>query len=294
MSSDVSVSLVPVPAHVMARDGLKLATIHWPVMAREALKGVVCLVHGLGEHSGRYKGLAKHLNQSGWAVVGYDHRGHGRSPGPRGGLLDNDDLLHDLAAIVDATRKAYPHEKLVLLGHSLGGLVVSRFVAALAQPLEAVAWRRPVDLCVLSSPALDLGMNGVQRFMLGSIGRLTPDLAVGNGLKPESVCSDASVVKDYVDDPLVHDRITGRLTRFMLDSGEVVFERAPRWTVPTLLQYAGADRCVRPIGSTRFALALPQALTEVHQYEHMAHEIYHEPDSSRVLADLQAWLNRHL
>lgn len=293
MSSDMSVSFAPFPAHVMARDGLKLATIHWPAPVREGLKGVVCVVHGLGEHSGRYKGLAKQLNQWGWAVVSYDHRGHGRSPGPRGGLRQDDDMLHDLAAIIDAIRLVYPQEKVAVLGHSLGGLVVSRFVAGLAQPLEMTAWRRAVDLCVLSSPALDLGMNGVQRFMLGSIGRLTPDIAVGNGLKPEWVCSDASVVKDYVDDPLVHDRITGRLTRFLLESGEIVLERAPRWTVPTLLQYAGADRCVRPIGSTRFALALPPALAEVHQYEHMAHEIYLEPDRSRVLADLQAWLVRH-
>lgn len=281
------------PTTVGTRDGLPLALYHWPAPTRSGLKGVVCLVHGLGEHAGRYKGLIKHLNQWGWAVVAHDHRGHGRSPGPRGGLHQDDDLLHDLAAVIDTARQAYPRERLLLLGHSMGGLVVARFVAALADPAEATPWRRPVDLCVLSSPALDLGMSGFQRALLASIGRLTPDMAVSNGLKPEWVCSDASVVKDYVDDPLVHDRITGRLTRFMVAAVAAVHARAPAWQVPTLVQYAGADRCVVPAGSARFAGALPTMLRTAHHYEHMAHEIYLEPDRTRVMADLQGWLVTH-
>jgi alpha-beta hydrolase superfamily lysophospholipase len=101
------------------------------------------------------------------------------------------------------------------------------------------------------------------------------------------------VVKNYVDDPLVHDRITGRLTRFMLDGGEVVHARAPHWTVPTLLLYAGADRCVRPEGSGRFAQAAPKQVVTAVDYPEMSHEIFNEPDKARVLADLMGWLNRH-
>jgi alpha-beta hydrolase superfamily lysophospholipase len=292
MSSDVFDSLV-LPSTVTTRDGLKLALTHWPAPNRQSLKGLVCLVHGLGEHCGRYKGLIKHLNQWGWSVVGCDHRGHGRSPGPRGGLQRDDDLLHDLAAVIDTARTVYPQERLLMLGHSLGGLVAARFVAALANPLEEVPWRRQVDLCVLSSPALDLGLSGFQRALLNTVGKLTPDVAVGNGLKPEWVCSDASVVKDYVDDPLVHDRVTGRLTRFMLAGAQTIMARAPQWRVPTLLQYAGADRCVRPEGSARFAAALPAGLSMQCHYEHMSHEIYLEPDRTRVIADLQGWLGNH-
>lgn len=281
----------PVPATVRTRDGLALVTTHWP--AAGPLKGVVCLVHGLGEHARRYAHVARMFNQVGWAVVGYDHRGHGQSPGPRGGLSQNDDLLHDLAHVIDAIKQAYPQQRLLVLGHSLGGLIVSRFVSALANPPESAPWQRPVDLCVLSSPALDIGMSGFQKALLNSLGRLTPDVAVGNGLKPEWVCSDASVVRDYVDDPLIHDRITGRLTRFMLDGGEVVHARAASWTVPTLLIYAGADQCVRPAGSVRFAAQAPAAVVTTIAYEHMAHEILNEPDKARVLGDLQAWLVRH-
>jgi alpha-beta hydrolase superfamily lysophospholipase len=282
-----------VPATVNARDGLVLALTHWPTPL--PAKGVVTLVHGLGEHAGRYAHVARHLNQLGWAVVAYDHRGHGRTGGPRGGLRADDDLLHDLAAVIDTTRHAYPGLPLLVLGHSMGGLVTARFVSAMAEPEETAAlWRRPVDLCVLSSPALDLGMNGLQKALLASVGRLTPDVAVGNGLKPEWVCSDASVVKDYVDDPLVHDRITGRLTRFMVDAVAVVQARAAHWRVPTLLMYAGADRCVRPAGSALFG-ASAAATGRVYPvpWPDMAHEIFNEPDKARVLSELQSWLVQH-
>jgi alpha-beta hydrolase superfamily lysophospholipase len=293
MSSQLSDTVAALPDFITTRDGVKLALSHWPAAMRQSLKGVVCIVHGLGEHSGRYQGLVRHLNQWGWAVVGFDHRGHGRSGGPRGGLHQDDDLLFDLAQVIDTLRASYPRERLVLLGHSMGGLIASRFVAALAEPQENVAWRRPVDLCVLSSAALDVGLTTIKRLMLDSVGRITPDVAVGNGLNPEWVCSDPDVVKAYVNDPLVHDRITGRLTRFIVEGGQVVLARAPHWSVPTLVQYAGADRCVRPAGSARFGAALPTSLGCVHLYEHMAHEIYLEPDRTRVIADLQAWLQQH-
>lgn len=283
-------SPAPLPDTAPTRDGLRLALTHWPLPAGQAPVGVACLVHGLGEHAGRYAHVARFLNGAGWAVVAYDHRGHGRSPGPRGGLAQDDDLLHDLAAVIDTLRQAYPAQRLLLIGHSMGGLVVSRFVAAWARPTEDAPWRRPVDLCVLSSPALDIGLNAVQKGLLGSLGRLTPDLAVGNGLKPDWVCSDPAVVRRYVSDPLVHDRITGRLTRFMLEGGETVHARAPAWTVPTLLIYAGADRCVRPAGSERFAAATPRDVVTTKVYPHMAHEIFNEPDQATVLDDLGAWL----
>jgi alpha-beta hydrolase superfamily lysophospholipase len=293
MSSVLSDTAATLPDFITTRDGIKLALSHWPTAMRPSLKGVVCIVHGLGEHSGRYQGLVRHLNQWGWSVVGFDHRGHGRSTGPRGGMHEDDDLLVDLAQVIDTLRTAYPREKLVLLGHSMGGLIASRFVAALAEPQEDVAWRRQVDLCVLSSAALDIGLTTIKRLMLDSVGRVTPDVAVGNGLKPEWLCSDPDVVKAYVNDPFVHDRISGRLTRFIVEGGQVVLERAPHWSVPTLVQYAGADRCVRPAGSTRFAAALPLHLGTEHHYEHMLHEIYLEPDRTRVIADLQGWLLQH-
>ncbi|KAB2873937.1 MAG: alpha/beta hydrolase, partial [Burkholderiaceae bacterium] len=210
-------------------------------------RGQVLLVHGLGEHVGRYAATAARLNEAGWDVAGYDQRGHGASGGPRGAIAQPHSLLDDLGVVIDALRRGRQHPP-VLLGHSLGGLIAARFVAeGLAE--SPAAWWRPVDALVLSSPALDPGMNMVQRALLALLGPLAPHLALGNGLKPAWISRDAAVVRAYVDDPLVHDRVTPLLVRFIVDAGALVRARAPRWNVPTLLLWAGADRCVAPAGS---------------------------------------------
>ena len=269
------------PERLKTRDGLTLHLQHWPAAATRG----VLVVHGLGEHIGRYAQVAAQLNACGWQVYGYDQRGHGRSEGPRGGLQADDDLLHDLSAVVDAVR-AVQSGPLVLLGHSMGGLVAARFVAGDG----AEPWSRPVEALVLSSPALDAGMSIVQKLLLASLGRLAPNLAVGNGLKPEWISRGAAVVRAYVADPLVHDRVTPRLARFIVDGGEVVGARAEQWRVPTLLLYAGSDRCVAPAGSAGFAAAAPQAVVAAHEFRPLFHEIFNEPEQAEVFGVLRDWL----
>lgn len=271
-------------------DGLRLFAEQWPAPA--AGRGTVLIVHGLGEHIGRYAHVVEHLRAQGWSVAGYDHRGHGRSEGPRGVIATPDALFADLALVIDRVRPP-AGKPFVLLGHSMGGLVVGRFVAEALAPVPA-AWSRTVDALVMSSPALDLGMNAAQKLLLAVLGPLAPRLAVGNGLKPEWVSRDPAVVAAYVADPLVHDRVAAGLVRCLAEGGQAVRECAERWRVPTLLLYAGADRCVAPRGADAFAAAAPRAVVEAVRYDGFAHEIFNEPERERVLADLTAWLDRRL
>ena len=273
------------PDILSAADGTALQLQRWP---RADARGTVLIVHGLGEHIDRYAHVAAALNEAGWQVTGYDHRGHGRSAGPRGGLNASDDLLTDLAGVIDAVRATEPGP-LVLLGHSMGGLVAARFVAEGLAPAPA-PWHRPVDALVLSSPALALGMNGIQKLLLAAMGSLAPNLAVNNGLKPAWISRDPAVVQAYGADPLVHDRVTAKLVRFMLDGGALVHERAPHWTVPTLLLYAGADRCVAPAGSAAFAAAAPKHAVTTQAFPALFHEIFNEPEQAEVLAALTRWV----
>ena len=267
-------------------DGLPLHVAHWP--AAGAARGTVLIVHGLGEHHARYAHVAAQLNGWGWNVVGYDHRGHGLSGGAKGRLDDSDDLLRDLALAIDSVRAQVPGT-LVLLGHSLGGLIAARFVAEGLLPQPA-RWYRKVDALVLSSPALDPGMNAAQKLALNLIGPLAPNLAVHNGLKPEWISRDKAVVEAYRTDPLVHDRITPRLARFIVDGGDLVLRHAPQWTLPTLLLYAGSDRCVAPVGSAAFAAAAPRSMLEAREFKPLFHEIFNEPEQAEVFAALGAWL----
>lgn len=267
----------------VASDGENLAIQDWPDYQGERLRGVVLLVHGLGEHAGRYEVVASQLNAWGFAVRGYDQYGHGESGGPRGGLPSDARLLDDLADIVDTTRARMPPETpLILLGHSLGGLVAARFVSLAL---------RPVDALVLSSPALDPGLNAVQKFLIAVLPKIAPNLRVGNGLDASLISHDPAVVAAYLADPLVHDRISGRLARFIADAGPATVALASQWQVPTLLLYAGADKLVNPAGSRAFAAQGPQQVVTAICFDELYHEIFNELKPEPVFAALKEWLD---
>ena len=270
-------------------DGLSLHVRRWPLAVSSGpARGTVLIVHGLGEHIGRYQHVAAHLNGWGWNVVGFDQRGHGRSSGGKGQLAAPDSLLQDLSRVIEALRAKHAGP-LVLLGHSMGGLVAARFVAEGLRSSPA-AWCRSVDALVLSSPALDAGMNAAQKLLLAVSGPLAPNLALGNGLKPAWISRDPAVVAAYVADPQVHDRVTPRLARFIVDGGEFVRANAARWTLPTLLLFAGSDHCVAPSGSKAFAAAAPVSVVTTREFAPLFHEIFNEPEQADVFAVLGAWL----
>ena len=211
----------------VASDGDNLAIQDWPLDANVPLRGVVLLVHGLGEHAGRYDALARQLNAWGFAVRGYDQYGHGESGGARGGLPAANRLVDDLADILHSTRRRMPRGcPLILLGHSMGGLVAGRLLAQEPRAAEGL---------VLSSPALALRLNPLQRLLLAVVPELAPGLRLRNGVRPQQLSHDATVVAAYRSDRLVHHRISARLARFMDESGRALLQAAPGWSVPTLL-----------------------------------------------------------
>lgn len=267
----------------VALDGDNIAIQDWPLEQEKPLRGVVILVHGLGEHAGRYDRLARQLNDWGFAVRGYDQYGHGESGGPRGGLPTDTRLLDDLMDIVDSTRaRMDKNTPLILLGHSLGGLVAARFVALAIRPVEAL---------VLSSPVFDPGLNFVQKLLLAVLPKFAPNLRVGNGLDPALISHDPAIVAAYRADKLVHDRISGRLARFIADGGPATLALAATWKVPTLLLYAGADKLVNPTGSRAFAAAAPKQLVTARCFDTLYHEIFNELKPEPVFAALKKWLD---
>lgn len=268
-----------------ASDGDNLAVQDWPAAkGRDGIvRGVVLLVHGLGEHAGRYDHVARRLNEWGFAVRGYDQRGHGESGGRRGTLPTDTRLLDDLDDVIEGTRvRMHARTPLILLGHSMGGLVAARYVSLR---------RRPVEGLVLSSPALDAGLNPLQKLLVAVLPRIAPDLRVGNGLDPHYLSHDPQVVRAYQADPLVHDRISARLARFIASAGAPAIAQAPRWNVPTLLMYAGADRMVSPAGSRAFAAAAPPQTVASECFDEHYHELFNEVEREPVFELLHSWLD---
>jgi alpha-beta hydrolase superfamily lysophospholipase len=265
-----------------AGDGHNLAVQDWPVDEGTRERGVVLLVHGLGEHAGRYDAVAQRLNAWGYAVRGYDQYGHGESGGPRGGLTAPARLVDDLADVVQSTRtKIAGRLPLVVLGHSMGGVVAATF--AQAHPTQ-------LDGLVLSSPALATHGTSMQRLLLRMLPRIAPNLRVGNGLDTRWLSHDPAVQAAYRADPLVHDRISARLAQFITEGGARILAAASSWTVPTLLLYAGDDRLVDASGSRAFAATAPRQVVSSRCFEGAFHEIFNEADAQPVFDALQHWL----
>lgn len=267
----------------ICKDGNPIFVRDWPLPPDATPRGLILMVHGLGEHIGRFDHVADHFNSWGFAVRGYDQYGHGRTGGVRGGLPSNFRLLDDLADIIDDTRKHMdPNTPLILLGHSMGGLVVGRFVALST---------RPVDGLIMSSPALDPGLSLVQKALLAVIPALAPNLRISNGVDAQYLSHDLKVVSDYLADPLGHDRISGRLARFIAKTGPQTVAIAHQWKVPTLLIYSGDERVLEPLGSTRFAETAPQDLVASKRFDKLYHEIFNEVDAAPVFETVQKWLD---
>jgi alpha-beta hydrolase superfamily lysophospholipase len=298
-----------VPATLITADGLQLARVAWPArdspetpaalrptesagrsgaaQRRPAVptpRGTVLIVHGLGEHCERYVRLAADLSAADWLVHSYDQRGHGASEGARGAIATPTSLQDDLALMLEALHDEHVPRPLVLLGHSMGGVVAARFVADGSS--------HDVDALVLSSPALDPGFSAMQRLRLALGSRLLPNLAVSNGLSPQWISRDPQVVRAYIDDMRVHNRVTPRLARFIFDAGRHVMAQAASWRMPTLLLWAGADRCVSPRGSAAFAAAAPKSVVHARCFNGLAHEIFNEPERDFVVGALIDWLRK--
>jgi alpha-beta hydrolase superfamily lysophospholipase len=263
-------------------DGQRLYVRDWP--CRDA-RHAVLLLHGLGEHSGRYAALARWFNARGWAVRGYDQRGHGRTPGRRGALRGADDLLADLTTVYDDYAAGLPCAPL-LLGHSMGGLVALRTV---------LDGRVAPPALVLSSPALRAYTPAWLQRLAHGLARVLPNLPLNNGLPADGTSHDPQVVADYRSDSLRTALITPRLADFIFRAGAACIADAPQLRVPTLLLVAGSDRLVDPAGSRDFADGAwaAQRLT-TRFFDTLYHELFNEaePGRGQVLKQLGDWLAR--
>ena len=266
------------------RDGLALHLNDWPAAQPRAR---MLIVHGLGEHSGRYAALAGDLNALGISVRAFDHRGHGRSQGKRGAVgKDPDCLSRDTVEVFNAYA-AGGNGLPFLFGHSMGGLVAMHAVGKFGL--------RPRGL-VASSPVLASYAGKFDRLLSKVLLRLAPDLTVANGLPTDKLSHAPGIERAYLDDPDNHNRVSARLAQYIFDAGPEVIAMASTWSVPTLLQIAGSDRLVDPAGARAFATVAPKAVVECHDYAGLYHEIYNEAEPARgvVLADLATWLHQDL
>ena len=269
-------------SRLSVNDGTELFVRDWPRAGHNENDPQPCIVimHGLGEHSGRYRHIAAFLNECGFSVRTYDHRGHGQSGGARADIAAPQDMVHDAEVVIQDFAERCQSVP-ILFGHSMGGL----FAAYLA-----TAGQVRIRGLILSSPALALRMSGLERVMLKMMTLLAPHVPVSNGVDSSLLSHEHAVGAAYDGDPLVHKKITANLLNDMRNAIDFVQSHAPLLKVPTLLQVAGDDRLIDPQGSRDFFDSLPSNLATLHFYPDLYHEIFNETGTDRVFQDLKTWL----
>jgi alpha-beta hydrolase superfamily lysophospholipase len=276
-------------SELSVRDALRIHVREWlpeGVSSRADCRAGVLMVHGLGEHSGRYAALADWFTQRGFAVMAYDQRGHGKSGGARGDLLRSSDYVaHGLEVLMHFKRSL--GKRPFLLGHSLGGAVAASMV---------VERQAPVAGLILSSPALDAGLKRHQRILLSVMEKIAPRRAISNGLKVDYISHDPEVVKAYRSDPLVHGKVTTMPVRWLMDTCDRLAVPNRPLMVPTLLMAAQDDRLVNPAGSDSFSRHYAEADVTYHALAGYYHEIFNEDAERRakVLALMDDWLKKYV
>jgi alpha-beta hydrolase superfamily lysophospholipase len=265
-----------------------------PVPARawwaEAPRAVVAVVHGLGEHSGRYAALAGDLVAAGYAVAALDLPGHGAAPGPRGHVPSWDDMRDGwVSALIESARKlpgAGAGLPVFLLGHSMGGAIALDFALAHPGGLAGI---------VASAPALRSAPPPRWKLALGHLAHaVAPSLGIAAGLDESAMSRDPEVIKGRAEDPLVHQRISPRLYFAFDEARRRVLRDAGRLGLPALVLAGGADRVVDPAGAAEFAAAAPPGRATLITYPAAYHEIFNDHDRAQVIADMLAWMERTL
>ena len=251
-------------------------------------KALLTLVHGLGEHTGRYLHVGKSMTDAGYALVGFDLRGHGKSGGARGHFPSLSAIMQDIRQFSKFLVQRYPDIPHFLYGHSLGGLLSLAYVLQYPAGLNGV---------IITGAALRSSLQEQKNkiAMVNLLGSLLPNITLLSGLDATTISRDADVVKKYTTDPLVHDKTTLGLGKAALKAIEQCFAHAKDFTPPLLIMHGTDDKLTYPSGSEDFAkLAEPGHDVTLKLWDGLYHEIHNEPEKAAVFKLMTEWIEKHL
>jgi acylglycerol lipase len=266
-------------------DGLSIFAQSWEPF-EQSPKAVVCLVHGIGEHTGRYAHVAKAFSERGFVLFGADLRGHGKSEGPRGHFPSAEAVTGDIDLLLEQARFHYPGLPLILYGHSLGGILVLfhglkqkpdvRGIIATSSGLRTALEKQPVKILAAK--------------ILGSV---FPGALLPTGLDVNAISRDKNVVAAYQADPLVHDRMSLGFGKCMLAIIRWTFNHAIEFSLPLLLMHGKSDSIAYPSGSEEIAAHVKEK-SQLVLWENGWHELHNEPFKEEVLKTMIVWMDKLL
>lgn len=266
-----------------ARDGVVLYAQSWRAAQP---KGTIVLIHGISEHSTRYRHVGEFWATHGYTVHTMDLRGHGRSPGPRILVRQIDEHSHDVGTLLTWARQQAPTQPLFLFGHSMGGLIVTYHTLTQKPELNGV---------ILSGPALKL--NGASPLLVAIghlVARVYPTLPMAK-IDTTGISRDAAVVQANTADPLIyHDGVPAATALAMVKAVAYVQTHWSAFHWPVLILQGTADRIVNPEGSRQFYAQAGSTDKTLKLYDGLYHEVLNEPEKEQIMAEVVEWLDKHI
>jgi alpha-beta hydrolase superfamily lysophospholipase len=257
-----------------------------PELAHRAL----VILHGQGEHSGRYIHWPHYLKDEVGSMYLIDHRGHGHSTGIRGHVEDFDFYSDDAAAAVrryyNYLMQKYGKAEIHLVGHSMGGLIAMR---------AALRYNLPIESLILSAPMVELGfpVGRAKEFAAGILNKIVPYLPLPSEPLGDLISRDPAVVEHYKKDPLNHGLASPAFYFSYLTAKKDTLRRAKEFRVPVLVLLPMADQVINPEGTEELYRAMGGPEKKIIRYPGLYHEVFNEPEKDRAFADLKAWLGTH-
>ena len=252
--------------------------IHYRRWWVEGALGIVVVSHGLGEHSGRYRALARYLNEQGFSVYALDHYGHGQSEGVRGDIEDFAQYSEDLHHFIRLVKRDNPEKRVHLLGHSMGGVIAC-----------GCAMRHgDIDSLILSAP----GFRGrkepgsLERWLVHRLVRLLPRLTLPNRVAPNLLSRDESVVADYRADDLVHGRVSLQWFEAYLRERDYLYPRLAQIAAPCLLLLPEGDQIVDPVTTRAWFERFGSGVKSLQVFADAYHEVLNEVEEGPVARNL--------
>ena len=248
-------------------------------------KAVVVLAHGMGEHSGRYKHVAKKLNEHDFSVVAFDHFGHGKTTGKRGHNPSFEAVLESIGVTIEKARAFFPNTPVFLYGHSMGGNTVINYALKKTTHIQGIIATSPFLKLAFEPPKIKLVIGKVLQ-------KIAPSITMGNEINPNDISREKIEVDAYINDPLIHSKISPNFSLTFIDSGKWAIDNAPKLNIPILLLHGTGDKIIDYRGTTEFADNADRATLKL--YENGYHELQNDLCKNEMLVDVVNWISSQL
>jgi alpha-beta hydrolase superfamily lysophospholipase len=267
-------------------DGTRMFACEWKPEHTGQVRAVIGIVHGMGEHMGRYSHVANMLNEQGYAVLGFDQRGHGHTRGQRGHAPSYNSLLEGIDILLAEAKTKYPDIPLFLYGHSMGGNLTLNYLLRRKPQLAGAIVTGPWLKLAFKPPSLQTAIGSIVEWIY-------PKYTNNRPLKADNLTSDPAMIDRYVNDPLGHGHITAKYFFAIQRAGVWANQHASQLSIPILLMHGGDDRVTSLPASKQFAEQAGTMVTWM-EWPGYKHELQNEIGREEVFTVIRNWLNAQL